>query len=218
MFDLTLTFDNGPDPETTPAVLDILKRRAIRATFFVVGEMLAAPGARALTERAHAEGHWIGNHTWTHSGPLGLRAGADVAAREIARTQAEIGALAHPDRFFRPQGGGGALGPHLLSPEALDLLIREKMSCVLWNAIPGDWKDPDGWVARALDQCRAQQWTLMVLHDLPTGAMRSLDAFLDRVEDLGGHIRQDFPPDCMPIVNGVVVRPMEQFVTGVRKE
>ena len=41
MFDLTLTFDNGPDPETTPLVLDVLERRSIRTTFFVVGRKLS---------------------------------------------------------------------------------------------------------------------------------------------------------------------------------
>ena len=67
MFDLTLSFDNGPEPDVTPAVLDILARRNLRATFFVIGDKLAQPGRRALAERAHAEGHWIGNHSYTHS-------------------------------------------------------------------------------------------------------------------------------------------------------
>jgi peptidoglycan/xylan/chitin deacetylase (PgdA/CDA1 family) len=70
MFDLTLTFDNGPHPDVTPEVLDCLAQRDIRTTFFVVGERLAQPGARRICERAHTEGHWIGNHTWTHSIPL----------------------------------------------------------------------------------------------------------------------------------------------------
>jgi peptidoglycan/xylan/chitin deacetylase (PgdA/CDA1 family) len=218
MFDLTLTFDNGPTSEATPGVLDILKRRSIRSTFFVVGERLAAPGARRMAERAHAEGHWIGNHTFTHSGALGRRTEADLAEREIGRTQAEIGDLAHPRRYFRPQGGGGALGPHLFRQRDIDWLLAAGMTCVLWNAIPGDWKDPDGWIERALGQCRLQPWTLMVLHDLPTGAMRHLDTFLDRVIDMGAHIRQDFPPDCVPICDGVVVRPVDGYVTETLRE
>ena len=66
--EVTLTFDNGPDPDTTPEVLAALAERDLRATFFVVGEKLAA--AREPAERAHAEGHWIGNHTWTHRAPI----------------------------------------------------------------------------------------------------------------------------------------------------
>ena len=62
MFDLTLTFDNGPEPETTPFVLDVLADRSIRTTFFVVGHKLSTPEGRELARRAHEEGHWIGNH------------------------------------------------------------------------------------------------------------------------------------------------------------
>jgi hypothetical protein len=67
MFDLTLTFDNGPEPETTPFVLDVLARRSLRTTFFVVGHKLSTLEGRRLARRAHEEGHWIGNHTWSHS-------------------------------------------------------------------------------------------------------------------------------------------------------
>ena len=214
MFDLTLTFDNGPEPEATPGVLDVLARRGIKTTFFVIGKKLAEPGRRALCERARAEGHRIGNHTWTHSGPLGARAEADVAANEIGRTQDELGALSDPHRLFRPQGGGGALGPHLLTADAAEFLRRGRYTCVLWNAIPGDWRDPEGWAARAVEQCKAQPWTLMVLHDLPNGAMRHLDGFLDKVAEAGGRLRQDFPPDCLPIVDGVAKETLGRFVRG----
>jgi peptidoglycan/xylan/chitin deacetylase (PgdA/CDA1 family) len=214
MFDLTLTFDNGPDPETTPLVLDILARRNNRATFFVIGKNLALPGRRSLCERAAAEGHWIGNHTYTHSGPLGARQEAGLAEREIGRTQDELATLAHPHRYFRPQGGGGELGRHLLSMEATDFLRAGKYTCVLWNAIPGDWAAPDGWVERALMQCRQSDWTLMVLHDIATGAMRHLDRFLGRVTDSGGRFRQDFPPDCLPMADGIATDRFDSYVSG----
>ncbi len=64
MFDLTLSFDNGPEPGTTPGVLDILRRRGLAASFFVIGRKLQDPDARRCAARAQAEGHWIGNHTW----------------------------------------------------------------------------------------------------------------------------------------------------------
>lgn len=122
MFDVTVTFDNGPEPSVTPRVLDVLARRGVRTTFFVIGNKLLTRDARACTERAHAEGHWIGNHTWTHSRPLGERPGAATADLEIGRTQAEIGVLSHSDRLFRPTGGGGHLDRRLLSPDAVALL------------------------------------------------------------------------------------------------
>lgn len=214
MFDLTLSFDNGPEPGATPAVLEVLARRDVRATFFVIGRKLAEPGRRVLSERAQAEGHWIGNHSYTHSLPLGLRDEADIAGREIGRTQELMGALAHPMRFFRPSGGGGNLDRRLLSRSVAEYLQRDRYTCVLWNSIPRDWDDPDGWVERALAQCRAQPWTLMVLHDLPTGAMRHLDRFLDAAGADGARMRQDFPPACVPIVEGVPVLPLDDYVAA----
>jgi peptidoglycan/xylan/chitin deacetylase (PgdA/CDA1 family) len=212
MFDLTLSFDNGPESEVTPAVLNILASHGLRTTFFVIGEKLAQREGRLVAERAWREGHWIGNHSYTHSTPLGLRREPDIAEREIGRTQDVIGALAHPRKFFRPFGGGGNLDRQLLNPRVVDFLASEAYTCVLWNAIPRDWEDPDGWVSRALRLCETQSWTLMVLHDLPTGAMRHLDRFLNAVEEIGGNFRQDFPPTCMPIIEGAAVQALDDYV------
>lgn len=209
---VTLTFDNGPEPEATPAVLDVLRRRGLRATFFVIGQKLQDPARRLLAERAHDEGHWIGNHSWTHSGPLGDRTDIDHAEAEIARTEAELGRLSHPDRLFRPVGGGGRLGPHLLSEAARDRLIAGSQTVVLWSAVPGDWRDPDGWPDTALRQCLAQPRPVLVLHDLPNGAMLHLDAFLDRLQTAGATFRQDFPDDCLPMRRGHVEPSLAAFV------
>ena len=209
---LTLSFDNGPDPAVTPFVLDTLARRGIRTTFFVIGSRLADPAARACAERAAEEGHWIGNHTWSHDVPLGEQPGR--AEAEITRTQDALGGLSHPSRWFRPMGGGGAIGPHLLDPGALALLERGRYSCVLWNAVPRDWAEPDAWVDTALAQMERQDWTLMVLHDLPSGAMAHLDRFLDTVAASGVAIRQDFPLDCVPIREGRLAGPVAHLVTG----
>jgi peptidoglycan/xylan/chitin deacetylase (PgdA/CDA1 family) len=214
VFNLTLSFDNGPEPDVTPGVLDVLARHGLKTTFFVIGEKLQDAERRKLAERAHGEGHWIANHTYTHSVPLGLQHGDDVAEREIARTQKAIGALSHPQKWFRPFGGGGNLDHRLLQPSVVDHLTKGGYSCVLWNAIPRDWDDPDGWVERALVLCASQPWTLMVLHDLPTGAMRHLDRFIGRAGEAGANFRQDFPPDCVPIRLGTIVRPIEPYVSN----
>ena len=213
MFELTLTFDNGPEPAVTPMVLDVLARHGVLSTFFVLGYKLADPAARACAERAHAEGHWIGNHTWTHTIPLGERPGADVVRQEIERTQAEIGLLASDPPLFRPNGGGGNLDRRLLSPQAAAALQAGGYTCVLWNSIPRDWTDPDAWVETALLQLTEQRWTLMALHDIPSGAMRHLDRFLVEVRHCGGRFRQDFPPSCVPITAGKVTGRLADFTT-----
>lgn len=211
--EVTLSFDNGPEPAVTPRVLDVLKQFDVKATFFVLGAKLADPERRAIAKRAHAEGHWIGNHTKTHSVPLGRLRDETAMFGEILDTQALIGELAHPDRLFRPFGGGGEIGPHLLSEAALRVLKNEKMTCVLWNAVPRDWEDPRGWAELALAQCLAQPWSLLVLHDLPTGAMGRLRIFIDRVLDHGGRFRQDFPPQCVPLLRGEAVASLAPYVT-----
>jgi len=213
MFDITLSFDNGPEPEVTPKVLDVLAYREIKSTFFIIGEKLNDVLRRALSARAHSEGHWIGNHTFTHSVPLGLRTELDIAVSEIGKTQELIGELAHPNRLFRPFGGGGNLDDTLLNETVADYLKRGRYTCVLWNAIPRDWDDPDGWVDRAISQCRSQPWTLIVLHDLPTGAMEHLDRFLGVLQDMGAKFHQDFPPACVPIVRGEIAFTIDPYVS-----
>jgi peptidoglycan-N-acetylglucosamine deacetylase len=217
VFDLTLSFDNGPEPDVTPYVLDTLASRGIKATFFVIGEKLLDPERRRLAARAHHEGHWIGNHTFTHSVPLGQQRDPDSAEHEIGRTQSLIGDLAHKNRWFRPFGGGGNLDDRLLKPSVVEHLASGGYSCVLWNSIPRDWDDPDGWVDRALAQCRAQAWSLMVLHDLPSGAMRHLDSFLDRAGTAGARFRQEFPPDCVPLRAGEIVLPITSYVSSIEE-
>jgi peptidoglycan/xylan/chitin deacetylase (PgdA/CDA1 family) len=212
--DVTLTFDNGPEPSVTPSVLNVLAGHGVLGTFFVIGSKLLDPMARACAERAHAEGHWIGNHTWTHSRPLGEQPGDEAAKLEIGRTQAEIGALSHDPPLFRPTGGGGNLDRRLLSPQAAAMLQAGGYTCVLWNAVPRDWERPDSWVDVALAQIAAQASTLMVLHDLPTGAMGHLDRFLTEASRRGCRFRQDFPPASLVITAGMVTGPLADFVSA----
>lgn len=213
MFDLTLSFDNGPEPGVTPGVLDLLARERILTTFFVLGDKLADPTRRRLAEQAHAQGHWIGNHTMHHVVPLGDAGDPQAAAEEeIDGCQALLGELSHPDRLFRPFGRGGLLGPHLLSTPALERLRNGRHTMVLWNSIPRDFADPEGWVATALEQCQQQPWTLMVLHDLPNGAMNHLPRFIEAARAAGARFRQDFPPSCTPLVRGEITGPIDTFV------
>ena len=202
---VTLTFDNGPTLGVTEAVLDILEDHGVRATFFVIGEKIrASKTAAEIVERACAAGHWIGNHTDTHGTPLGLVEPAEAARAEIIRAQFSLGTVSHPDKFFRPFGGGGKLGPHLLNEPALDVLTRADYTCVLWNAIPRDWNDPKGWLPRAQDLCRDLDWPLLVLHDIDGGCLQRLDEFLSWLKAENFDIRQDFPDDCVAIRRGAV--------------
>jgi|SRR5919108_892999 peptidoglycan/xylan/chitin deacetylase (PgdA/CDA1 family) len=210
---LTLTFDNGPWPEATARILDILADRGLAATFFVVGEQLADTEGRRVAERAKAEGHWIGNHTMTHGTPLGLRRDPHHPEHEIGAAQRALGRLAHPDRLFRPNGKG-VLGPHLLSRAAADYLSAHRYTVVTWNNVPRDWEEPkECWIDRALDGMEGQDWTLIVLHDHHlAGMIHTLPDFLDRVTAQGIEIVQDFPDSCVPIRRGQIQYPLDALV------
>lgn len=188
-------------------VLDVLARRGVKATFFVVGNKLAE--SRAPAERAAREGHWIGNHTWSHSYPFRDKGDAAFVRDEIDRTQTEIGALSHASRLFRPFGGGGQL-QGALNSTAADHLQAGGYTCVTWNAVPGDWKNQDGWPAVATEQIHDLAWPLVVLHDIHAVAMRHLDRFIGLLQDQGHAFRQDFPPDCVVIREGMPTK----FIDG----
>jgi peptidoglycan/xylan/chitin deacetylase (PgdA/CDA1 family) len=121
-----LTIDDGPDPSSTPAVLDLLKAHGAKATFFVIGEQVARhPG---LVRRMAAEGHSVGNHTFTH--PLSSFWCA-LPSRTAAEIDQCVGALLLADapfeRYFRPPVG---VRNPFLDPQ----LAARGMDLVLWNA------------------------------------------------------------------------------------
>jgi peptidoglycan-N-acetylglucosamine deacetylase len=214
MAKVTLSFDNGPTREATPRILDILKAEGLRASFFVVGRRLDEPGAAALLERMRDEGHWIGNHTLTHGTPLGLLTDTAETEREITEAQGRLAGYAHPDKLFRPFGGGGHKDRRLLNRTAVRRLCADGYSCVLWNSVPRDWENPGGWDETARADCAAQDWTLLVLHDIPGGAADRLPAFIAAAGTDGHEIVQDFPPGCVPICRGRVTGPLHSIVAS----
>lgn len=211
---ITLTFDNGPTAGVTDVVLDILAERQVHAIFFVVGENVSTPAGRRLLERTVRDGHRIGNHSFTHGRPLG-ELSADETLREMRATQELLDEFGDADRYFRPWGTGGALERRCLNPTAIDHLIAEKYTCVLWNSVPRDWTDPSGWVSRALADARNQQHTVVVLHDLPTGAMEQLPTFLDELDDYGVQVTTELPDECVPIVRGQTRAPVDHLTAAI---
>jgi peptidoglycan-N-acetylglucosamine deacetylase len=200
---VSLTFDNGPDFDSTPRVLDALRERGIAATFFLVGKQLRDARNAALVERIRADGHAIGNHTTTHRRLGELDATAALA--EIDDTQALIDGDDRYGRLFRPPGGGGIIDEFTMSRAAYEHLRSNGYTCVLWNNLPRDWENADGWSALALDRLGALDWSVLVLHDPYAKAMRALPQFLDRALDAGARFTLDFPNDCTPLRRGAEI-------------
>jgi peptidoglycan/xylan/chitin deacetylase (PgdA/CDA1 family) len=209
---LTLSFDNGPDAAVTPRVLDVLARHRVQAHFYVLGQRLADEAGRELVRREVGEGHLVGNHSYSHQVPLGDDPRPDAVFEEIEKTEALLEPLAPGERRFRPFGGGGLLGPHLLSPRAVEHLCRRAYTCVLWNSVPRDWVDPGGWAAVALAGLEANAHTVMVLHDIPGACLDGLDGFLCAARELGASFVVDLPATCVPIEQGRVVGDLRPLV------
>jgi len=190
--------------------LDCLARHGVKSTFFVLGQHVSTSVGLDLARRASREGHWIGNHTWSHTGRLGEMT-REAALQEFDRTQQALAWVEQPARLFRPRGGGGRMGKGLLHPAVTEKLLAGGFTCVLWTSVPGDFRDPDGWMDRALADCRSRDWSLVVLHDIPNGAVRNLESFLRKLRDEGHQFTQDFPHDCTPILNGRVLQSLDEF-------
>lgn len=123
---VALTFDDGPDPEYTPALLDGLKERGVKATFFVIGK--EAENNPELMQRIVQEGHLIGNHTYSH---VDLKNLTDAAAiEEVSKANRVIEAYTGEEPcFIRPPFGSWR-----------DSLNNQfEMIPVLWTIDTMDW-------------------------------------------------------------------------------
>jgi peptidoglycan/xylan/chitin deacetylase (PgdA/CDA1 family) len=126
---VALTFDDGPDPASTPAFLDLLAARRLHATFFLLGSM-AARSPRLAAEIA-AAGHEIAVHGWDHRYTI-LR-GPGAVFSDLARaSDAVSGATGTRPRFFRPPYG-------VLSSGAVLAARRLELTPVLWSSWGKEW-------------------------------------------------------------------------------
>jgi cellulose synthase/poly-beta-1,6-N-acetylglucosamine synthase-like glycosyltransferase/peptidoglycan/xylan/chitin deacetylase (PgdA/CDA1 family) len=134
---IALTFDDGPDPEWTPKILDILKQENVKAAFFIIGEN--GQTNPELVKRIVAEGHEIGNHTYTHPnlGEVPQR----VTSLELNATQRLIESLTgHSTRLFRAPFFGDA------EPRTPDEVEPTVQAQNLGYISVGLHLDPDDWV------------------------------------------------------------------------
>ena len=197
-----LTFDNGPTSGITEPVLEVLAEHAVPATFFAIGRKLSTPSGRQLGERIVDAGHQLGGHTWTHSVQFGL-ADDEVVSDELARTRSAVDAVGGNGLLFRPYGAGGVIDERLMSTFGATTLRSLGYTCVLWNVLPGDWRDQDGWVDAALSDIDRHECSVVVLHDVVDAALDHLDEFLTAVERRGTAWSQNFPDECTPIREGL---------------
>jgi peptidoglycan/xylan/chitin deacetylase (PgdA/CDA1 family) len=154
-----LTFDDGPNPEATPALLDVLARHQVRATFFIIDRHLSVETA-PIVRRAAAEGHGIALHSHTRR-LTALSPGALARTLDQAAARLEQLAGVRPCAAFRPHGGGR-------SGDMMAGLRQSNRRMVGWGMFLWDWDrfrhpDPDRLVPRIAG--RAGPGSIIVLHD-----------------------------------------------------
>jgi peptidoglycan/xylan/chitin deacetylase (PgdA/CDA1 family)/uncharacterized caspase-like protein len=180
-----LTFDDGPDQRYTPEILDILAEHGVRAVFFEVADNVAQEGEQdalietaqaALTRRILAEGHLLGNHTWSHQNL------PKMSDRELAK-QVDLAAKALDQVgntdvvLFRPPYGER-------DTRVLQALAKRKTRAYLWNVDSRDWADPipESIAATVREQVQGARHGVILMHDVHAQTVEALPLILDQLE------------------------------------
>ena len=150
---VALTVDDGPDPATTPAILEELRRQGARATFFLIAERVA--GREPLVRRMVAEGHELGNH-FTRDRPA-IRLSADRFERDLEQAHRVLALFARI-RWARPGSGWYSRG-------MIATMTRHGYRCALGSAYPYDATIPSPGFAAWHILRNVRPGAVLVLHD-----------------------------------------------------
>ncbi len=167
---IAMTFDDGPHPQNTPRLLDMLAARNIKATFYVIGRSVDLhPG---VLRRTVAEGHEIGNHSHTHR--LLSKLGDSEVRQEMQRCQDAVGRAAGVRmRTMRPPYGG-------LLQSQRELVHRELgYPTILWSVDPLDWKRPGPSVVSSRIISGTTAGGIVLAHDLHSQTVDAMPATFD---------------------------------------
>lgn len=177
---IALTFDDGPDPVTTPAILDILRDRHLKATFFVIGAR--AEQYPELVQRIVSEGHALGNHTYYHRDLTKLT--PELVLRELQNTQSAIdSALGGHSQvtLFRPPCGAPYNTEMDKLPEFQEAMRKQKMYPVMWTVDSRDWalQGQPGSIVDNLVQNTPQDGGVILMHDTQPQTADALPGIID---------------------------------------
>ncbi|GAO42082.1 polysaccharide deacetylase family protein [Flavihumibacter petaseus] len=173
---IAITFDDGPDSTLTPQVLDLLRKEKVPATFFVIGNKLN--GQEALLQRAHTEGHIIGNHSFSHA-PLFDLYSSKRMQQELAEVNAQLFYILHNrPRFFRPPYG-------VTNPNLAKAVRRTGMKAIGWNVRSLDTVTPDDDKLFERVMRSLQPGAILLFHDTMPVTLRILPQLIAGARELG---------------------------------
>jgi peptidoglycan/xylan/chitin deacetylase (PgdA/CDA1 family) len=161
--EIVLTFDDGPWPGTTAAVLDALRKECVKATFFVIGRNAVAHPD--LLRRELAEGHTVAHHTWSH--PLLNRMAPSAAEAEIDRGIAAVEAVLYGRHEPQPKVPFFRFPGFASSAALLDKLARRHLAVFDADLWASDWNPmrPDTELRLVLDRLEQARGGILLLHD-----------------------------------------------------
>lgn len=190
--EVVLTFDDGPRPGRTDAVLDALRRECVRASFFVLGKhALAHP---ALTRRIAAEGHTVAHHTFGH--PLLDRMTPAAAEREIDHGFAAVESVLHGRAGERPTTPFFRFPGFAATPALLDRLQQRGIVVFGADLWASDWNDmtPGQQLDLVMARLESSRGGILLFHDPRLQTVQMLPAFLRALKSRGFRIVHVVPP------------------------
>lgn len=190
---ISLTFDDGPDPDTTPKILDILAEKGVKATFFVIGKKAAA--RPDLVRRIISEGHIVGNHSYSHSYFLGFFSKSRLQADIEKANQILVDIIGKKTLYFRPPFG-------VTNPRYARVLKALGMTSIGWSLRSLDTKAKTKYqlIDRVLTNITRKD--IVLLHD-------NQRVTLDALEDIIEHFKQKgLKMESLPEV--IDIRPYEE--------
>ncbi|ORX54228.1 glycoside hydrolase/deacetylase, partial [Piromyces finnis] len=149
---VVLTFDDGPNPETTPIALEMLKKFKIKATFFMnginYGNLETDPTSIELVKKVYLEGHDIGSHTYYHKDLFQALKDNTMKFNIEKMSMALYQILGKKPAFFRPpNGNGGYEEVDPIEKEMNDIIQKylgsQGYNIIMWSADTNDWKFKD---------------------------------------------------------------------------
>ena len=216
--EVVLTFDDGPIPRYSNAVLDILAAQCVKATYFLVGAMARA--YPATVRRIYEEGHTIGTHTEDHPARM-QKLPIEKVRHEIDDGIADVGAaLGDPTElaaFFRIPG--------LARTDAIDQELAARSLIVFSSdTVADDWHrriKPADIVSRAMSRLEARGKGILLLHDIHPATVAALPELLARLKAAGFHIVHVVPAAAEQIQTAggeptTRIRPAWPAVAGIR--
>lgn len=173
---VALTFDDGPHPEYTPKLLDILRHHGVRATFYVIGRNVETHPD--IARRIVSEGHEIANHSWSHPSLTSLSAAR--LRQEVESTSAIIEKVTgrRPTNIRPPYGA--------INERVRQILFNEHgLDVIMWSVDPLDWKRPGASVVAQRLVEGAAPGGILLAHDIHPGTIEAMPETITRLKAKG---------------------------------